>query len=151
MKMNHMVHLLVQSIPQCLKMLAQNMYISAATINQLGAIAAFDCYDELDAHIPRYEENRDLLYRGLPAEFLGNHAPSDGAFYLYADLHSLSPSLESETFCAQLLKEAKVAATPGMDFDKERGARYVRFSYARSSDEIDRAVNRLNEFLARFQ
>ena len=80
-----------------------------------------------------------------------NIAPADGAFYLYADLHSLSPSLESETFCAQLLKEAKVAATPGMDFDKERGARYVRFSYARSSDEIDRAVNRLNEFLARFQ
>ena len=44
------------------EMLAQNMYISAATINQLGAVAAFDCYDELDAHIPRYEENRDLLY-----------------------------------------------------------------------------------------
>ncbi|MEL0042037.1 MAG: aminotransferase class I/II-fold pyridoxal phosphate-dependent enzyme, partial [Candidatus Puniceispirillum sp.] len=66
--------------------LAQNLYISAATLNQIGAIAAFDAYEELDAHIPRYQENRDILYRGLPPEFLGNNAPSDGAFYLYADI-----------------------------------------------------------------
>ena len=49
--------------------LAQNLYISAATLNQIAAIAAFDAYEELDAHIPRYQENRDILYRGLPPEF----------------------------------------------------------------------------------
>ena len=59
-------------------------------MNQMGAIAAFDCYDELDAHVPRYQENRDLLYRGLPKTFLGDHAPSDGAFYLYADVSALT-------------------------------------------------------------
>ncbi|EJW21830.1 class I and II aminotransferase [alpha proteobacterium IMCC14465] len=59
--------------------------------------------------------------------------------------------LESATFCKQLLEEAQVAATPGMDFDRERGAHFVRLSYARSADEINRAVDRLNMFLARFQ
>ena len=54
---------LPDDLVQTAERLAQNLYISAPTLNQIGAIAAFDCYDELDAHIPRYQENRDLLYR----------------------------------------------------------------------------------------
>ena len=46
----------------------------------MGATAAFDCYEELDAHISRYREKSDLLCRYLPAAFQGNYAPSDGAF-----------------------------------------------------------------------
>ncbi len=67
-----------------------------------------------------YRHNRDKLIAFLQDKGLTDIAPADGAFYLYADLHSLSPSLESETFCAQLLKEAQIAITPGMDFDKDR-------------------------------
>jgi len=62
--------------------IAQNLFISAPTPNQYGALAAFDCYAEFDAHLPRYQDNRDRLLAGLPAEFLGQHAPADGAFYL---------------------------------------------------------------------
>ncbi|MEC8122151.1 MAG: aminotransferase class I/II-fold pyridoxal phosphate-dependent enzyme, partial [Pseudomonadota bacterium] len=51
--------------------IVQNLFISAPTPNQCGALAAFDCYDELDAHLPRYQDNRDLLLAGLPADFLG--------------------------------------------------------------------------------
>ncbi|HCV49637.1 MAG TPA: 1-aminocyclopropane-1-carboxylate deaminase [Rhodobiaceae bacterium] len=133
--------------------LQQNLFISAPTLSQYAACAALTtaAQDELQKHVELYQHNRDKLFTCLQNNGVTNIAPADGAFYLYADLHSLSPSLESETFCAQLLKEAKVAATPGMDFDKERGARFVRFSYARASDEIDRAVDRLNGFLARFQ
>ena len=39
--------------------IAQNLFISAPTPNQFGALAAFDCYDELDALLPRYQDNRD--------------------------------------------------------------------------------------------
>lgn len=133
--------------------LQQNLFISAPTLSQYAACAALTtaAQDELQKHVELYQHNRDKLFTCLQNNGVTNIAPADGAFYLYADLHSLSPSLESETFCAQLLKEAKVAATPGMDFDKERGAGFVRFSYARASDEIDRAVDRLNGFLARFQ
>jgi len=128
------------------EMLAQNMYISAATINQLGAVAAFDCYDELDSHIPRYEENRDLLYRGLPAEFLGNHAPSDGAFYLYADVSAFTN--DSIAFAARILTDTGVAMTPGVDFDAVDGRSHMRLSYAGRTRDMKKAVQRLNDWLA---
>ena len=127
------------------EMLAQNIYISAATINQLGAIAAFDCYVELDAHIPRYEENRDLLYRGLPAEFLGNHAPSGGAFYLYADVSALTN--DSIAFADRILTDTGVAMTPGVDFDAVDGRSHMRISYAGSTQDMKKAVQRLNDWL----
>jgi aspartate/methionine/tyrosine aminotransferase len=128
------------------EMLAQNMYISAATINQFGAIAAFDCYDELDAHIPRYEENRDILYRGLSAEFLGNYAPSDGAFYLYADVSALTN--DSIAFAERILTDTGVAITPGVDFDAVDGLSHMRLSYAGSTQDMKKAIQRLNEWLA---
>ena len=129
--------------------LAQNLYISAPTINQMGAIAAFDCYDELDSHIPRYQENRDLLYRGLPKRFLGDHAPSDGAFYLYADVSAVTE--DSVAFARRLLAETGVAITPGVDFDSYQGRTHVRLSYAGCTKEMKRAVQRINAWLAKNQ
>ena len=125
--------------------LAQNFYISAATINQIGAIAAFDCYDELDANLTRYQENRDLLYRGLPPEFLGNYAPSDGAFYLYADASALTDN--SVSFANQILADTGVAITPGVDFDLLEGKTHVRLSYAGSTNDMQKAVQRLTDWL----
>ena len=133
--------------------LQQNLFISAPTLSQYAACAALtqSAQSELQKHVELYRHNRDKLIACLQDKGLTDIAPADGAFYLYADLHSLSPSLESETFCAQLLKEAQIAITPGMDFDKNRGARFVRFSYARAANEIDLAVDRLNAFLGRFR
>ena len=133
--------------------LQQNLFISAPTLSQYAACAALtqSAQDELQKHVELYRHNRDKLIACLQDKGLTDIAPADGAFYLYADLHSLSPSLESETFCAQLLKEAQIAITPGVDFDKNRGARFVRFSYARAANEIDLAVDRLNAFLGRFR
>ncbi len=133
--------------------LQQNLFISAPTLSQYAACAALSpaAGTELQKHVQLYHHNRDKLLACLRDNGIDNIAPADGAFYLYADLRSLSPTLESATFCKQLLEEAQVAATPGMDFDRERGAHFVRLSYARSADEINRAVDRLNMFLARFQ
>jgi aspartate/methionine/tyrosine aminotransferase len=125
--------------------ISQNLFISASTINQYGAVAAFDCYAELDAHLPRYEENRDSLLRGLPTEFLGQHAPADGAFYLYADISAVST--DAVAFAQRLLNEAGVAVTPGVDFDRAEGARYLRLSYAGSHATISTAIERINRWL----
>ena len=38
--------------------LAQNLFISAPTPNQMAAVAAFDCSAELDSHVQRYAQNR---------------------------------------------------------------------------------------------
>ena len=68
-------------------------------------------------------------------------APSDGAFYLYADVSSLTR--DSEAFCAKILAETGVAITPGVDFDNQFGRNFVRFSYAGATTDIIEASKRL--------
>lgn len=129
--------------------IAQNLFISAPTPNQHGALAAFDCYDEFDAHLPRYQNNRDCLLAGLPKEFLGQHAPADGAFYLYVDIGAISGN--AGDFARRMLHEAGVAVTPGIDFDQTEGGRYLRLSYAGSSSTINVAIERINHWLSNIQ
>ncbi len=121
--------------------LAQNLFISAPTLSQLAACAAFDCKDELNRHVARYADNRALLLEHLPKAGFGPMAPADGAFYLYADISALTD--DSEAWCRTLLAETGVAITPGIDFDPVRGRRFVRISFSGATDTIAEAVRRL--------
>lgn len=121
--------------------LAQNLFISPPTLPQMAAVAAFDSIDELDRNVQRYGRNRDILVEGLARAGLNHIAPADGAFYIYADLQGVAES--STDFCARLLREAGVAATPGIDFDQNRGEQFVRFCFAGSEDEMREAVRRM--------
>ena len=125
--------------------IAQNLFISAPTPNQYGALAAFDCYEDFDAHLLRYQDNRDSLLSGLPKEFLGQHAPANGAFYLYVDIGAISN--DAVDFARRMLHEAGVAVTPGIDFDQNKGGRFLRLSYAGSSHTITTAIDRINNWL----
>jgi aspartate/methionine/tyrosine aminotransferase len=121
--------------------LAQNLSVSPPSLSQHAAVAAFDCGEELDAHVRRYAENRDFLLSELPKAGFERFAPSDGAFYLYADVAHLTN--DSEDFCRRLLRETGVALTPGIDFDRDRGRGSLRLCYAGSADTIAEAVRRL--------
>jgi aspartate/methionine/tyrosine aminotransferase len=46
-------------------------------------------------------------------------------------------------FCARMLQEAGVAASPGLDFDRTRGNRFVRFSYCGPEADMLAAAERL--------
>jgi aspartate/methionine/tyrosine aminotransferase len=46
-----------------------------------------------------------------------------------------------------MLEQAGVAATPGVDFDPLHGHRFIRFSYARSAEEMREAVARITRWL----
>jgi len=126
--------------------LAQNLFISPPTLPQLAALAVFDCKAELDDHVRRYRKNRDLLLAELPKAGFARFAPPDGAFYLYADVGGLTN--DSEAFCRRMLAETGVAATPGLDFDAGRGQRFLRFSFAGSSEDMAEAARRLQRWLA---
>ncbi len=117
--------------------LQQNLYICAPHVSQVAGLAAFDCTDELDAHVRRYAEHRDRLIAGLSHARITDFADADGAFYVYADVSHLTD--DSMHLCHRWLDELGVAATPGLDFDPTRGHRYVRFSYAGVLDHIERA------------
>ncbi|HZU88677.1 MAG TPA: aminotransferase class I/II-fold pyridoxal phosphate-dependent enzyme [Stellaceae bacterium] len=127
--------------------LAQNLYISPPALSQLAAVAVFDCRAELDRHVARYRDNRDLLLAALSAAGLRRFAPAEGAFYLYADISSLSR--DSGAFCRRLLAETGVAVTPGRDFDPIRGDDWIRLSFAGDSAEIAEAARRLKAWLPR--
>jgi len=125
--------------------LAQNMFICPPHASQIAALAALDCEDELQANLAVYAENRRLMLEGLPDAGFDRIAPPDGAFYVYADISHLTN--DSLGFCKQILDQAGVAVTPGMDFDKQRGNGTLRFSYARSTDDIREGLKRLKAFM----
>ena len=121
--------------------LAQNMFISAPYISQVAAEAAFDCGVELEANIARYRRSRDHLLGALPAAGFSKLSPAEGAFYLWADVGDRTN--DSAAFCARILAEVGVAVSPGVDFDRSRGGRFVRFSYCGPEADMVAAAERL--------
>lgn len=121
--------------------LAQNMFISAPHVSQVAAEAAFECTGELDANAMRYRRSREVLLAALPGAGFPNIAAADGAFYLYADVGERTN--DSLAFCARMLAEAGVAASSGVDFDRARGNRTVRFSYCGPETDMAEAAERL--------
>lgn len=121
--------------------LAQNLYISPPGVSQVAALAAFDAREELEANKRVYRQNRDYLLAEMPKAGLGNIVPADGAFYLYVDVSNITD--DSGALARDMLAETGIAATSGVDFDEERGHRYLRFSYAGTHADIVEACRRL--------
>ena len=127
--------------------LAQNMFICPPHASQVAALAALDCVDEQEANRAVYARNRQMMLEELPKAGFTRIAPPDGAFYVYADVSDLTQ--DSLAFAAEILEQAGVAVTPGLDFDPRRGAQTLRFSYARSSEDIAEGLHRLKAYMAR--
>jgi aspartate/methionine/tyrosine aminotransferase len=127
--------------------LAGNYAICPPTLSQFAALAAFDSYEELDANVRRYQQNRHLLLDALPAIGLSRFAPADGAFYIYADVSGYTS--DSLHWVRNVLDEIGVALAPGLDFDTANGQMFARMSFASDTAEIERAVEALGKYLAR--
>lgn len=121
--------------------LAQNLYIAPPTVSQVAALGAFDGVEELEANKRVYAANRELLLAELPKAGLERIVPADGAFYLYADVSRFTE--DSLEFAKLMLEETGIAATPGVDFDEARGRKFMRFSYAGTTAEMEEAAERL--------
>jgi aspartate/methionine/tyrosine aminotransferase len=127
------------------EMLAQNLFISAPTVSQVAAQVALGETDYAEARKAEYAANRGVLIEGLSQLGFEIGVPPTGAFYVYAGIGRHGN--DALDFCRRLLAEAGVAATPGLDFDRTDGNRYVRFSYAGSRATIERALDRLDGFV----
>jgi aspartate/methionine/tyrosine aminotransferase len=126
--------------------LQQNLSISVPSLSQIAAEAAFDGAAEMEEIKHGYQENRRILIEGLPKAGLTRFLPADGAFYLYADVSDFTS--DSLDFARQMLEQAHVACTPGIDFDPVHGHQFIRISYARSADEMREAVSRITRWLS---
>ena len=123
----------------------QNMFICASHASQILALGSFESKSELEKNLETYRENRKLLLAALPEMGFNNIAPPDGAFYLYIDISEFSS--DSYDFTIKMLNIGGVAITPGIDFDPIKGKSKIRISYARSTPEILKGIERMKKFM----
>ena len=124
-----------------------NLFLTPPSLAQHAGLAAFDATEELEGHVATYARNRAIMLERLPRLGLDRFAPPDGAFYIYADVGHLTD--DSLAFCRKLLEDTGVATAPGIDFDPVNGHRFVRFSFAVSTPEVEEALDRLEAWLQR--
>ncbi|MET7990208.1 aminotransferase class I/II-fold pyridoxal phosphate-dependent enzyme [Amycolatopsis sp. NPDC005232] len=139
--------LVPQRLHRAVDVLTGNFTICPPAIAQHAAVAAFtpESYAEADAHVEHYRRNRDRLFAGLKKIGLDKLAPAEGAFYAYADVSAYTN--DSLSWCQRLLADTGVAIAPGVDFDPVDGGKFVRFSFAGATEDVDEGVRRLGEWL----
>ncbi len=128
--------------------LTGNFTICPPVLSQLAAVAAFtpEATAEADGNLQHYAINRSLLLDGLRRIGIDRLAPTDGAFYVYADVSDFTG--DSLGFCSKLLADTGVAIAPGIDFDTARGNSFVRLSFAGPTGDIEEALRRLGPWLS---
>ncbi|MDH5484712.1 MAG: pyridoxal phosphate-dependent aminotransferase [Gammaproteobacteria bacterium] len=127
--------------------LAQNIFLAAPTLSQHAALAAFsdDTRLILDQRRDEFRRRRDYLLPELKAMGFEIPVTPQGAFYIYANSSRFSQ--DSHVFVNQLLEQAGVAVTPGIDFGAFNAQQYVRFAYTRPIEVLEEGVKRIREFI----
>lgn len=128
--------------------LTGNFTICPPALAQHAAVAAFtpESMAEAQGLLAHYADNRQLLLDGLRGIGIDRLAPTDGAFYVYADVSEFTD--DSLSFCSKLLIDTGVAIAPGVDFDTVRGGSYVRLSFAGPTNDIEEALRRIGPWLS---
>ena len=118
--------------------------VNAAT--QFAGIAALQGpQDQVDTMMTAFDERRHVIVEGLNALPGVTCRMPGGAFYAFPNI--TGTGMDSATFQRRLLEEAGVAAIAGTSFGAH-GEGYVRFSYANSVENIERALERIATLLA---
>lgn len=126
-----------------------NFFISSNEFVQWAALAALREAGEDAARFRRiFDERRRAMVAGLQRIGLGVGAPPTGAFYVLANARRYTG--DSLRFAFEILEEAHVGVTPGVDFGRNAEG-YLRFSYAASLERIEEGLTRIGRFLARRQ
>jgi aspartate/methionine/tyrosine aminotransferase len=127
--------------------LAQNLFISPSTPAQHAALAAFkpETIALLEGRRTEFRARRDFLLPALRRLGFRVAAEPRGAFYLYADSSTIAH--DGEALARELIEQAGVAITPGLDFGDNAPQRHVRFAYTVARDKLEEGVARLARHL----
>ena len=113
---------------------------------QVGAIAALegpqDCVEEIRI---MYKSRRDVLCKGLN-DIGWDITPPKATMFVWAKIPDKHKHLGSLEFSKMLLKDAKVAVSPGIGFG-EHGNNFVRFSLIENEQRTKQAVRSLKNII----
>jgi len=127
--------------------LAQNIFLAASTPAQHAALAAFrpDTIETLESYRAEFRQRRDYLFDAVNELGFRVENKPQGAFYLYADCRQFSDN--SFELANELLEQAGVAITPGIDFGEYKAKQHVRFAYTTSMTQLKEGIQRLKAHL----
>ncbi|MDB6022216.1 MAG: aspartate/tyrosine/aromatic aminotransferase [Pedosphaera sp.] len=109
---------------------------------QKGGVAALNGpQDHLKPWLAEFAKRRSYAHKRLNSIRGISCVNAKGAFYLFPNISKLG--LTSTDFCAKLLEQEKVAAVPGIAFGADE---YLRISYATSMANIEKGLDRLENF-----
>jgi aspartate aminotransferase len=131
---------------QVAKLLTNSVSCTTTFVQRAMIEAVTGPQDSVREMVKKFRERRKVIVDGLNAiEDLTCTMPK-GAFYAFPNITRTGiPSQKMEHL---LLEEAGVAALSGTAFGKH-GEGYIRFSYANSVENIEKALVRIKELLAK--
>ncbi len=113
------------------------------SITQKAAVAALSAPDDFVRNMRKeFEKKRDYVIKRLDGISKIKAVKPEGAFYIFCDISQTR--LDSLTFASRLLEEANVAVIPGAGFGRDD---YMRISFAASLEQLEKALNRIDEWL----
>jgi aspartate/methionine/tyrosine aminotransferase len=131
-----------QEVAEKIEIILEAMMVSACSISQEAALAAFDKTEKAIArNLQDLSRRRNAVVRWLKKRSLTFPNPQ-GAFYVFANLPERI-GVTSATLAEMILEKADVVITPGIAFGNDK---YVRMSYACAA-----SLAKLKEALARIE
>jgi aspartate/methionine/tyrosine aminotransferase len=130
-----------------IQILVQNFFISANSMAQAAGLTALtdpSVRQDVSRMLETYNKRRQYIIPRLRNLGFGITVEPTGAFYVFANARRFTN--DSYSFAFEVLENAKVGITPGVDFGTNAEG-YVRFSYANSLENINEGLNRLERYL----
>ena len=127
--------------------LAVNSYSCVNAPTQFAGIAALNGpQDAVRAMVAEFDARRKIVVEGLNRLPGIRAAVPKGAFYAFPNVSATG--WKAKALANALLEDAGVATIGGPDFGVH-GEGYIRLSYANSAANIERALQRIGDFLGR--
>ncbi|MCX6659459.1 MAG: pyridoxal phosphate-dependent aminotransferase [Candidatus Bathyarchaeota archaeon] len=127
--------------------LQDHMTSNPTSIAQMAALEAVrGPQDSIKTMIMAFDERRRLMVRRLNEMSNIQCEMPQGAFYTFPNIESTG--LTSMEFAKRLLDEEHVAVIPGIGFGSDGN---VRLTYATSTQEIERGMDRMEKFCSRLE
>lgn len=134
-----------KDIVEAISRLQDHSTSNPVSISQKAAVAALNAPDDFSRKVRQeFEKRRDYCISRLKNMKKISCVLPKGAFYIFCDISKTS--LDSSLFADRLLEEASLCLIPGAGFGLDK---YIRISFATGMEQIEKGMNRLEEWLGR--